>query len=110
LLRPEAIIMGRKHHAAPAESIARPLATRIFAVLTLALPAVFYLLSMSFALKTIYDPAYAESLVYDDVPEVATYPNSSTPYTQKASPFFSWYVCISLPEATFPKTDGVRRP
>lgn len=83
--------MARKNRTSPpAESVPRSLTTRIFAMLTLTLPVVFYLLSMSFALKTIYDPAYAESIVYDDTPEPATYPNSTTAYTQKASPFFVW--------------------
>jgi hypothetical protein len=70
---------------------------RIFALFTLIFPVVFYLLSMSFALKTIYDPAYAESIVYDDTPEIANYTNTTNPYTQKASPFFSWWVAPNLP-------------
>lgn len=70
----------------------RPLTARVFGLLTLILPVVFYLLSMSFALKTIYDPSYAESIVYDDTPQIANMTNTTTPFTQKASPFFSWYV------------------
>jgi hypothetical protein len=72
--------MARHHNE---HSTPRSWPTRIFALLTLALPVIFYLMSMSFSLKTIYDPAYAESIVYDDTPNV-------TKYTQKASPFFSW--------------------
>lgn len=86
------IAMARHNKTHSDFSIPRSSTTRIFAILTLALPVIFYLLSLAFALKTIYEPAYAESVVYDDVPEIANATNTTTPLTQKSSPFYSWYV------------------
>lgn len=82
--------MARHSNSHSDFSVPRSLTTRIFALLTLALPAIFYLLSLAFALKTIYSPAYAESIVYDDTPQIANATNSTTPLTQKSSPFYSW--------------------
>lgn len=83
--------MARHKDSHPDFSVPRSSTTRIFALLTLALPVIFYLLSLAFALKTVYDPAYAESVVYyDNGKGIANAINTTTPLTQKSSPFYSW--------------------
>jgi hypothetical protein len=79
---------------------------RILALLALVLPAIFYILTLSFTLATIYSPSFALS-------HPATSDGPVTNFTYKASPFYTCtlvedevfdpsrnYTCTRLPHAT----------
>jgi hypothetical protein len=78
--------MSKHHHNSGTHSVPRSALLQFLSILALLLPVVFYIISLSFALKTLYEPSFALSDVYDA--NNNPYPANGS-YTYKSGPFYT---------------------